>query len=71
MRKDRLVLILLLSVFALMGADCRLIAEKDDHPVRLPDRAPAANPLLRTYFSTLTTPAGMSDRDTSSDNEDD
>jgi hypothetical protein len=71
MRKDRLVLILLLSVFALMGADCRLISEKEDREVRLPDRAPAANPLLRTYFSTITTPAGMSERDTSSDDEDD
>jgi len=63
MRKDRLVLVLLLTMFALLGAECRSLGIKDeDHFERkLPSRALSASPLLRTYYDTLTTPAGMYD----------
>lgn len=62
MRKDRLVLVLLLTMFALLGAECRLIGVKDDdEEKRLPNRALAASPLLRTYYDTLSTPSGMTD----------
>lgn len=61
MRKDRLVLVLLLTSFALLGAECRSIGQKDDEDRNLPSRALAAGPLLRTYYDTATTPAGMYD----------
>ncbi|MBX3472819.1 MAG: hypothetical protein KF754_00345 [Planctomycetes bacterium] len=61
MRKDRLVLVLLLTMFALLGAECRSIGQKDAEERKLPKRALAAGPLLRTYYDTITTPAGMYD----------
>ena len=71
MHKDRLVLMLLLAAFALMGADCRLVAGDEDDQTKLPNRAAPANSLLRTYFDTMTTPAGMSVKDTRPSNKDD
>jgi subtilisin-like proprotein convertase family protein len=58
MPKDRLFLALLLSCFALMGFGCD---EPADNPGegKMPDRADAANPLLRHYFDTNTFPAEM------------
>jgi hypothetical protein len=56
MPKARLTLLLLLSCFALLGAEC------DGDGIGkgpLPDRADAANPLLRHYFDTNTFPAEM------------
>lgn len=63
MRKDRLVLLLLLTAFALLGADCRLISTDDDPKEKLPNRAAPASPLLRTYYDTLSTPSGMTAND--------
>lgn len=70
MRKDRLVLVLLLTMFALLGAECRSIGLKDDEDKRLPSRALAASPLLRTYYDTLTTPSDMDDIKIPEDHDD-
>ncbi|MCB9895515.1 MAG: hypothetical protein H6839_13790 [Planctomycetes bacterium] len=62
MRKDTLILLLVLTVFALMGADCRAPWEDDDVKDRpLPDRAFASSPLLRAYYDTRTIPEEMRD----------
>ncbi|MCA8915713.1 MAG: hypothetical protein KDB90_09900 [Planctomycetes bacterium] len=62
MRKDSLILLLVLTVFALMGADCRAPWEDDDVKDRpLPDRAFASSPLLRAYYDTRTIPEEMRD----------
>lgn len=61
MRKNRLVLLLLLGSFALMGADCSMFGgdDDDDDEPPLPDRAIASSPLLRAYYNTRTFPKGM------------
>jgi len=61
MHKDRLVLVLLLAGFALMGAKCNAVGGGSDEEKNLPSRALAASPLLRTYYDTLSTPKGMTD----------
>jgi hypothetical protein len=60
MRKDRLTLLLILGLFALMGAKCHVPWDRESPEVRLPDRAGPATDTLRTYFDTATTPARMS-----------
>lgn len=60
MRKNRLVLLLLLGSFALMGAECSTFGgDDDDDDPPLPDRAIASSPLLRAYYDTRTFPKGM------------
>lgn len=54
MHKDRLILLLFLAGF-LFAAAC----DHDDDEERRPDRAGAANPLLRHYFNTMTIPKHM------------
>ncbi len=58
MFKDRLILAMLVACFALTGFGCD---EPADNPGdgRMPDRASAANPLLRHYFDTNTFPREM------------
>lgn len=60
MHKDKLALLLLLTVFALLGADCRAPWEDDDVKERpLPQRAFASSPLLRAYYDMRTFPEEM------------
>ena len=60
MRKDSLILLLMLSVFALVGADCQSpFDNKDDKKRPLPDRAFASSPLLRAYYDSRTFPEEM------------
>ncbi|MCA8936266.1 MAG: hypothetical protein KDB68_08655 [Planctomycetes bacterium] len=60
MHKDRLILLLLLSVFVLLGADCQAPWEDDDVKERpLPDRALASSSLLRAYYNARTFPEEM------------
>lgn len=60
MHKDKLALLLLLSVFALLGADCQAPWDEDDDEERpLPTRALASSPLLRAYYDTRTFPEEM------------
>lgn len=54
MHKDRLILLLLLAGFFFAAA-----CDHDDDEERRPDRAGAANPLLRHYFNTMTIPKNM------------
>ncbi|MBZ0135347.1 MAG: hypothetical protein K8I27_03100 [Planctomycetes bacterium] len=62
MHKDRLILLLLLTVFALVGAECRAPWEEEDEKKDpLPDRAFASTPLLRAYYDTRTFPRKMRD----------
>lgn len=62
MHKDSLILLLMLAVFALVGADCQAPWEdKDEEQKALPDRALASSPLLRVYYDTRTIPKGMRD----------
>jgi subtilisin-like proprotein convertase family protein len=57
MRKDSLILLLMLAVFALVGADCGSNDDEEERP--LPDRALASSPLLRAYYDTRTIPRQM------------
>lgn len=60
--KDRFVFILLLTMFALMGAECQAPWEKaEEEDKRLPDRALASSPLLRAYYDMRTFPNKMTD----------
>lgn len=60
--KDRFVVILLLTMFALMGAECQAPWEDDDdEEKRLPDRALASSPLLRAYYDMRDFPRKMTD----------
>lgn len=60
MHKDRLILLLLLTVFMLLGADCKAPWEDDDVKERpLPDRALASSTLVRAYYNTRTFPEEM------------
>ena len=60
MHKDRLILLLMLTVFVLLGADCQAPWDKDDEKERpLPDRALASHALLRAYYNTRTFPEEM------------
>lgn len=62
MQKDRLILLLLLSVFMLVGAECQAPWEDDDEEKDpLPDRALASSPLLRAYYDMRTMPKKMRD----------
>lgn len=58
MNRDRLTLLALISAFTLVAA-CELPWENEKEEKRLPDRAPAANGLLRHYYDTLTFPYEM------------
>lgn len=59
MRKDRLILLLLLCTFALMGAECSTFDDDDDEEERFPNRAQASNELLRHYYDSNTFPKNM------------
>jgi hypothetical protein len=60
MHKDKLALLLLLTVFALLGADCQAPWDDDDEDERpLPTRAFASSPLLRAYYDMRTFPEEM------------
>ncbi|MCA8911395.1 MAG: hypothetical protein KDB82_06800 [Planctomycetes bacterium] len=60
MHKDRLILLLMLTVFVLLGADCQAPWDKDKDKERpLPDRALASHALLRAYYNTRTFPEEM------------
>lgn len=60
--KDRFVFVLLLTMFALMGAECQAPWEKaDEEKKRLPDRALASSPLLRAYYDMRSFPHKMTD----------
>jgi subtilisin-like proprotein convertase family protein len=60
MHKDRLILLLLLAAFVLVGASCDAPWDNDDDDkAPLPDRAFASTPLLRAYYNTNTMPKHM------------
>jgi hypothetical protein len=60
MRKDSLILLLMLAVFALVGADCQAPWDNDDEEKDpLPERALASSSLVRAYYETRTIPKGM------------
>lgn len=59
MRKSWLALVLGLSIFALMGADCDQGGNIEPDRGPLPPRALAATPLLRTYYQTQFIPKDM------------
>lgn len=58
MIKDRLILLALLTGILAVAA-CDVPWDHEKEKKRLPDRAPAANPLLRHYYDTLTFPSKM------------
>lgn len=58
MNKDRLILLALLTGVLAVAA-CDLPWENEKDKKRLPDRAAAANPLLRHYYDMRTMPADM------------
>lgn len=57
MRKDSLILLLMLAVFALIGADCS--GNEEDEEGDLPERALPSSPLLRAYYDARTIPRQM------------
>lgn len=60
MHKDRLILLLLLTGFLLLGAECQSpFDNKDDDKDPLPDRAFASSGLLRAYYDMRTMPRKM------------
>jgi len=58
MRKDRLILLLLMTAFGLMAA-CDAPWDREKEEIRLPDRASPATALLRHYYDTRTFPRNM------------
>jgi hypothetical protein len=59
MSKDTLILAFLLTGFACLGIGCDEPADNPGEGARMPDRADAANPLLRHWFDTNTFPREM------------
>ena len=60
MHKDRLILLLLLSAFMLIGAECQAPWDRDEEDeAPLPDRALSSTPLLRAYYDMRTMPRKM------------
>lgn len=59
-KRDQLSVVLLLAAFALMGAECTPIHQKETEDKRLPNRADISpNGLVRTYYDTASTPSRM------------
>ena len=60
MHKDRLILLLLLTGFMLLGAECQSpFSDDDEDKDPLPDRAFASSGLLRAYYDMRTMPTNM------------